>query len=80
MSKRLQTYETDEIIVTFDPSVCIHSAICLRGLPDVFDVKRQHWIRPELATADQVAAQVRACPSGALQYRLTKADIPDAGS
>lgn len=33
MSKRLQVYETPEITVTFDPGVCIHSAVCIRGLP-----------------------------------------------
>jgi uncharacterized Fe-S cluster protein YjdI len=73
MTKRLQTYESDEIVVTFDPSVCTHSAVCLRGLSDVFDVQRKHWIRPELQPAERVAAQVRACPSGALQYRLKDA-------
>ena len=70
MPKPLQTYETPEITVTFDPNVCIHSGICLRGLPAVFDVNRKRWVRPELATAAEVAAQVERCPSGALQYRL----------
>jgi uncharacterized Fe-S cluster protein YjdI len=68
--KRLQTYETPEITVTFDPNVCIHSGVCVRGLPLVFDVKRKHWVRPELASAADVAAQVKRCPSGALQYRM----------
>lgn len=70
MAKRLQTYETADITVTFDPNVCIHSGVCVRGLPLVFDVKRKHWVRPELAPASAVAAQVARCPSGALQYRL----------
>jgi len=69
-SKRLQTFETDEIVVTFDPAVCVHSAICLRGLPAVFDVNRKRWVRPEAASAAEVAAQVERCPSGALHYRL----------
>ena len=68
--KRLQTYETDEIIVTFDPNLCIHSGVCVRGLPAVFDVKRKRWVRPDLATAEQVAAQIDRCPSGALQYQM----------
>jgi len=63
-----QTYEAPEIIVTFDPDVCIHSGVCVRGLPDVFDIKRKRWIRPELQSADVVAAQVARRPSGALQY------------
>jgi uncharacterized protein YndB with AHSA1/START domain len=40
------------------------------GLPAVFDVRRKRWVRPELAPAADVAAQVARCPSGALQYRL----------
>ena len=75
-SKRLQTYETDEIVVTFDPDVCIHSGICVRGLPAVFDVNRKRWVRPEAAPAAEVAAQVERCPSGALQFRLKRSGPP----
>lgn len=70
MSRRLQTYQAPGIEVTFDPNVCVHSGMCVRGLPAVFDVKRPRWVQPEHATVDEVAAQVRKCPSGALQYRL----------
>ena len=72
--KRLQVYETRAITVTFDPGVCRHTGVCLRGLPAVFDLQRQHWIRPELAGADEVAAQVARCPSGALQIRQRAAE------
>jgi uncharacterized Fe-S cluster protein YjdI len=75
MTKPIQTYESDEIVVTFDPNLCRHTGICLRGLPDVFDVRRKRWIRPELAPADAVAAQVARCPSGALQS-VRKGDNP----
>jgi uncharacterized Fe-S cluster protein YjdI len=74
MSRRLQVYETPEITVTFDPNVCIHSGVCVRGLPAVFDVKRKRWVRPELASAAEVAAQVVRCPSRALQYRLKEGE------
>jgi uncharacterized Fe-S cluster protein YjdI len=75
VTKRRQTYETPDITVTFDPDVCIHSGVCVRGLPAVFDIKRKRWIRPELQDADAVAQQVERCPSGALQYvRKPKAD------
>lgn len=68
--KRLQTYDTPEITVTFDPNVCIHSGVCVRGLGAVFDVQRKRWIRPDLAPAAEVAAQIDRCPSGALQYKM----------
>lgn len=38
MSTRLQSYETAEIAVTFNPSICAHSGVGVRGLPSVFDV------------------------------------------
>lgn len=68
-SKKIQTYETPDIVVTFDPNVCSHSGECVRGLPAVFDITRKRWVRPEAAAADAVAAQVARCPSGALQFR-----------
>jgi uncharacterized Fe-S cluster protein YjdI len=72
--KRIQSYEANEIVVTFDPNVCIHSGNCVRGLPAVFDVRKKRWVAPERAAAEEVAAQIRRCPSGALQYRLKPAD------
>jgi uncharacterized Fe-S cluster protein YjdI len=81
MTKRRQTYEAEGITVTFDPDVCIHSGVCVMGLPDVFDVKRKRWIRPELQAPDVVAAQVMRCPSGALQFTrkdMQKLDAADA--
>jgi len=75
VTRRLQTYETDQIVVTFDPEVCRHSAVCLKGLPEVFDVRRHQWIKPDLASPEAVAAQVARCPSGALQSR--RKDVRD---
>lgn len=60
-------YVGRDVIVSFDPEVCQHSGNCVRGLPAVFDTKRQPWIEPDGATADEVIAQVGRCPSGALQ-------------
>lgn len=67
---RLQMYQSDEVRVTFDPEICIHSRVCLRALPAVFDVARKRWVRPENATAIEVLDAVSKCPSGALQAYL----------
>ena len=67
MPRRLQVYETPEITVTFDPEVCKHTGICIRGLREVFDVRRKRWIALEAALPDVVHAQVARCPSGALK-------------
>jgi uncharacterized Fe-S cluster protein YjdI len=84
MAKRIQSYETDEIVVTYDPNLCTHAAECVRGLPAVFDVSRADWIHPGAAPAERVAEVIRRCPSGALQYRMkgeaTAAGAPEPGS
>ena len=63
-----KTYEGTEIDVSFDGDVCEHAGECVKGLPAVFDTSRKPWILPDAASADEVAAQVERCPSGALQY------------
>ena len=68
MSRRLQTYEGEGFAVTFDPNLCIHSGNCVRGLPAVFDVRRKRWVAVEAASAEEIEAQIRRCPSGALQF------------
>ena len=72
--QRLQTYAAGDVTVTFDPNICRHTGVCLRGLPAVFDVREKRWIRPERASADEVAAQVARCPSGALQATRRKSE------
>jgi uncharacterized Fe-S cluster protein YjdI len=78
MAKRLQIYQGDGITVTFDPNVCIHSGICVRGLPAVFDVNRRRWVDTAAATPAEIAAQVSRCPSGALQVRWPGSAIPNS--
>ena len=63
-----KAYTSPEITVFFDSSRCIHAAECLRGLPEVFDVKARPWIRPNHASAERVAEVIGLCPSGALQF------------
>lgn len=70
MSQRLQVYETDQVRVTFDPKICLHSGVCLRTLPAVFDISRRKWIDPAQAPPDAVLAAVAKCPSGALRATL----------
>jgi len=74
MTPRVQTYEAPGITVTFDPTICIHSGVCVRGLRAVFDVSRKRWIHAGAATPDEVAAQIDRCPSGALRYQRPTAE------
>jgi uncharacterized Fe-S cluster protein YjdI len=61
-------YRTDQIVVYWEPKLCIHTAHCLRGLPRVFDVRRRPWIKVDAASADQIAEVVARCPTSALRY------------
>ena len=65
-----RAYTAPGVTVYYDRGRCLHFAECVRGLPQVFDVKKRPWIQPENASADEVAEVVRRCPSGALHYRL----------
>jgi len=76
---KLQVYAGDGFEVTFDPKVCIHSAECVRGLPEVFDSRAVPWIRPERGSPERIAAAVAGCPSGALRFARKDA-APTAGT
>ena len=61
-------YRNDEVSVLWKPALCIHSGICARGLPQVFDPYRRPWIMMELSDTETITAQVDRCPSGALSW------------
>jgi uncharacterized Fe-S cluster protein YjdI len=66
----VKRYVGERIEVTYDAARCRHAAECLRGLPAVFDVTRRPWIEPDAADAEELAAVIRRCPTGALHYSL----------
>ncbi|MFD2519403.1 (4Fe-4S)-binding protein [Emticicia soli] len=61
-------YANDEVTVVWQPHMCIHSAICFRGLPNVFDPRKRPWVTPEHENGDRIMEQIDKCPSGALSY------------
>jgi uncharacterized Fe-S cluster protein YjdI/CDGSH-type Zn-finger protein len=61
-------YPAPDILVYYQPRLCIHAAECVRGLPEVFDTSRKPWIAPQQASAQAIAEVIERCPSGALQY------------
>lgn len=62
-------YSNGEITIIWKPNVCIHSAICVRTLPKVYDAKARPWIRIENATTRELVDQIAKCPSGALSIK-----------
>lgn len=67
MAKPLvRSYSNGEVTILWQADRCAHSGICIAGLPKVFDARRRPWVDPMAATTEQIVAQVRECPSGAL--------------
>lgn len=66
--KITKKYKNDDITVVWQPHICIHSAICFRGLPGVFDPRERPWVKIEGADSESIMAQIDKCPSGALSY------------
>ena len=67
--EELHEYQAGSLTVEWRPGRCMHSGVCARGLPLVFDPLRRPWIDTSKAAPDVIEAQVARCPSGALQIR-----------
>jgi uncharacterized Fe-S cluster protein YjdI len=63
-------YSNGEVTVVWQPESCIHSGICFRGLPKVFQPRVRPWIKIGGASTEAIVNQVKACPSGALSYYM----------
>lgn len=69
MKHKIKTYTGENIDVMYDIPRCIHAAECIRGLNAVFDTEKRPWIQPDNAEADQLAAVILRCPTGALHFQ-----------
>lgn len=47
-------------------ALCAHVEYCVLELPSVFDRSKRPWVDPDGATAEEIIALCRKCPSGAL--------------
>jgi uncharacterized Fe-S cluster protein YjdI len=60
--------ETTMLQVKWDDTVCIHSANCVKKLPNVFKVENGQFVIDESrASEDAIRTVVAECPSGALK-------------
>lgn len=80
MKEITKRYTNGEVTIVWQPAKCIHSAICVKGLPEVFNAKARPWITPEGATTERIIEQVKACPSGAISYQMNDAENQEAES
>ncbi|ROH91357.1 (4Fe-4S)-binding protein [Chryseobacterium cucumeris] len=63
-------YPNGNITVIWQPKKCIHSAICVKTLPKVYDPKERPWIKAENASPEELKNQIDLCPSGTLSYKF----------
>ncbi|MBW7676261.1 (4Fe-4S)-binding protein [Chryseobacterium chendengshani] len=63
-------YINGEITVIWEPKKCIHAAICVKSLPQVYRPNEKPWLKPENATPMELKNQIDLCPSGALSYKF----------
>jgi uncharacterized Fe-S cluster protein YjdI len=68
-------YSNGEVTIVWKPGICIHSTLCFKGLPEVFDPRKRPWVSPENSSTQSIIEQVRKCPSGALSYYLNEVNI-----
>jgi uncharacterized Fe-S cluster protein YjdI len=66
----IKEYGTEGITVIWKPRKCIHSAVCVKTLPEVYKPNEKPWINPDNASAKKLKEQIDLCPSGALSYKL----------
>ena len=71
---RIKEYSNGETTVVWEAEKCIHSAICAKGLPEVFRPKLRPWIKIDAVKTEAIINQVKQCPSGALRFYMNDED------
>ena len=66
----IKEYSNGELSIIWKPKTCIHAAECVKRLPNVYKPNEKPWIQIENASTEQLIEQIKACPSGALDYRM----------
>jgi CDGSH-type Zn-finger protein/uncharacterized Fe-S cluster protein YjdI len=74
---KARRYEGKSLAISFDMSRCIHARNCFLKLPQVFDPERRPWVDPDAAPAEEIAAMIRTCPSGALTFERLDDGVPE---
>ncbi len=74
MGEIIKRYSNGEVTVIWKPSLCKHTTICFRGLPQVFDPRKRPWVTITGASTEEIVRQVARCPSGALSYEAVVRD------
>lgn len=66
----IREYTNGELTVVWKPHLCIHSEICVKSLPKVYNPNERPWIKPDHASTSELMVQINDCPSQALSYYM----------
>ena len=73
-------YVAEAITIHDNRGICAHAGRCTDGLTEVFRLKQEPWIHANAASAEQIAATIESCPSGALSYSIGGIEQRDDGA
>jgi uncharacterized Fe-S cluster protein YjdI len=71
---KTKEYSNGEVTVVWEAEKCIHSAICVKNSPEVFQPKDKPWVKINAAATDEIVDTVKKCPSGALSFYMNSND------
>lgn len=61
-------YKDKEITIIWKPALCTHAGLCVKTLPNVYFPKDKPWVKTNIANTEELIAQIKQCPSGALSF------------
>lgn len=67
---KIKEYTNKEVTVVWEAEKCIHSAMCVKNLPNVFLPNEKPWIKIDAASTEDLVNTVKKCPSGALGFYM----------
>lgn len=70
--EKVHEFSNGEITIAWKPNLCTHAAKCVGALPQVYNPGEKPWIKIENARSEELMAQIKTCPSGALSYTMNK--------
>lgn len=68
--KTAREFTNGEITVIWKQHKCIHSAVCVKRLPAVFNPAHRPWVIIQGSDTESIRTTIDLCPSGALTYRM----------
>ena len=71
------SYAGMHITVYDNRGICAHAGFCTDRLKSVFRMGQEPWIDPNGASAEEIIAAIKECPSGALSYSIEAVEYRD---